>query len=104
MPRDAFVQGVLVPFETCQQTVVNLDEQIAVLKHRLDANLEASRLYGEQIAGLESQIKDWQEKEAILQDERRRLTEERDREDWWSTLKNYGLVITITAAIVGAFL
>lgn len=89
--RAAFVEA-LSRADYLAQDRDNLTRQIDAALKMSAARLEQIQALQREIEALDAQIEDEHQKEAVLSAERERLQRAVTQQDFWGTMKNYGLV------------
>lgn len=89
--RAAFVEA-LSRADYLAQDRDNLTRQIEAALKMSAARLAQIQACQREIEALEAQLADEHKKEAVLSEERDRLQKAVERQDFWGTMKNYGLV------------
>lgn len=89
--RGAFVEA-LSRADYVAQDRDHLTRQIDAALKMSAARLEQIHALQRAIEALVAQIEDEHQKEAILSEERDRLQKAVEQQDFWGTMKNYGLV------------
>lgn len=95
---------VLEEVEYLRQDRAHLDRQLSVTLREVTVLYEQVKEQAALIETIEAQVEGERKKQQVLDRERQRLQAELDQQGFWSQVKDYGLVVLGTVAVILAIL
>lgn len=95
---------VLEEVDYLRQDRAHLDQQLTVTLREVTVLYEQVKEQAALLETIEAQIEGERKKQQVLDQERQRLQAELDQQGFWSRVKDYGLVVLGTVAVLLAIL